>query len=448
MYKSSQNSTAGVAYMNQGSVADCQERNFPSIMRLETGDYPLLAVAVLLRILAVFVLYWISGGAELSSDVSLLKLELANPFGHLIGTADPRLASYPPLQSLLVFGVSYLPGLFLDQNVAIRLAMIFFEMVSIALFFRIVNGVQTDRIVGLVTKWLLVIAPHQFLLVVAFVQDESISQLLLVAALFCLLQRRTVAAVCCLVAGVLFGKIFFLIPLFYVIVMYPGRVKSLLATLPVFLVYGVVVYMALRVGGTLPLVGFTPGAEYGSTYWVLMLQENLLSAGQAKRISVVVAAVLEGVLLLWLLKRRWLSGSDNPPAVDTVFYMCWPLALFFAIFYQHNPEYLAIFLLPCFLLVRRVSQVLMLNVVALLAWLPNIFFGLANITGGTGSASAARQDVLGGYLPGLEPLLGDLHVFSIIGYSLLLFYLLFMTLNAYMAGASPCSRSLAAETSQ
>lgn len=351
-------------------------------------------ILVRLGLLALF--NGLVGGRELASDVVFHAMIIADPLATLNGTAK-EIASYPPFQWLVEWPLFNMYASFFSDLISFRLLMVTVEFVCLLVFLRILTIRYVDPKVAATVLLFFVISPHQLFATVFFVQEDVIAQCFVLFAMMFIFSNKRLASIITLTLGVLIAKLFLIIPLFYVIA-YWGRsnfLRRLLEGAAVCAVlagvYILIIYNAFQNGGDVPLLEFTPDGVYASNYWVLLLNhypESLEAIKSASlKLSLVAQLFLVGVGLYLLIQ----SKNQN---VDPVYWVALPLAIFFATFYQHMPEYLLLIWPALIFLYRSVVAQFLIVVCMNMAWLPRIFHGLGSVGSTEITTADARTDLI------------------------------------------------------
>ena len=395
---------------------------------------------VAVRIFVMTCLYFITGGNEVASDVDYHTMLIQQPLGIIGGTAPPDIASYAPLQSFITWPIYTAYNFVFPAFISIRLLMMTIEFACFVVFMSILKNLRTSSTLSTVLCMSFVLAPHQFLTSVVFVQDEVICSLFLLLCFLLKISNRYLSSLFALAAGVLIGKIFLIVPLFYVTVFGNTKMERwpkhwFLPLLLIAGVYALVVLMVQQNNGNLPLVGFTPSADYSVMYWTLILQ-TASDISTYKNLSLLLTIATQSVLSLYLIYQCYLKKKH----INSTLLISLPLAVFFLTFYQHNSEYSMMIAAVALLSIQRTHSVLVLASIFSFAWVPKFLFGLKNIGLNNATASETRNDLLGGLVEQLGVNLTQLHAASIVIYSVLFLFLvivLFSQLFQTNESASP-----------
>ena len=182
--------------------------------------------------------------------------------------------------------------------------------------------------VSWLVKALFIIGPQQWMTSTIFVQDEMIAQLFAMAAAWYLVRGDKPGALVMLALGVVFGKVFMVLPLFYLTLFYRPGWRDARAWLLMMSVYGVNVAWALINDGNVPFVGFSPEPNYGSHYWVPLVESFPDSMALLKNISLSLSVLAQTALCaLFMLQSRILQRDLDPWVLIGL-----PLATFFFTF--------------------------------------------------------------------------------------------------------------------
>lgn len=370
-----------------------------SVQRL-TINSKLIASVVVAFILVRFGLLALfnnfSGGRELASDVVFHAMVIADPLATLKGTAK-EIASYPPFQWIVEWPLFNLYASFFSDLISFRLLMITVEFGCLLIFLRILSFRDVDIKVAATVLLFFVISPHQLFATVFFVQEDVIAQCFVLLAMMFVFSHNRIASIITLTLGVLIAKLFLIIPLFYVIAYwgekkFVRRVFEGVAVLAVLAgVYALIIYNAFQNGGDIPLLEFTPDGVYASNYWVLLLNHYPEALEAIKSLSLKVSLFAQLVIVFVGL---YLLVKSKNHKVDPVYWIALPLAIFFATFYQHMPEYLLLIWPALIFLYKSVVAQFLLVLCMNMAWLPRIFHGLGSV-GNKGITTAdARVDLI------------------------------------------------------
>jgi len=371
----------------------------------------LLLVAFLCVRLGMLALFFrFIGGQEIASDVFFHKLIINDPLAILNGTAR-LISSYPPFQWVVEWPLYKLYSQQFNDVLSIRLLMITVEFITFSILVFQSHRLFTVKTIALCVACLFIISPHQYFATVLFVQEDVIAQTLILCAAVLLTMKKRSLAISTLVAGVLIAKIFFIIPLFYVIIFH-GKLpfvrrifQGIVAISPIVLVYYITISNALANGGDVPIRDFTPDAAYAANFWVLILKAYPDALIAVKNSSLLLSLVLQlaVILSLFTLYRRQNHSFD----VATI--LAVPLVVFFSSFYQHMPEYFLMLWPLISVLCTSVGQQIVLAMAFSFAWLPRVLHGLKTITDNFGSTVEARSEIFG---PLLKVLAVDFNVLN------------------------------------
>lgn len=377
------------------------------------------------RVLVLLALWMVTGGSEVASDARLQRMLVESPLAVLLGEAPHDIASYAPLQGVLLYPLQ-LPLSALPAMIAIRLPLVLIEATSFLALLALTRRRALAPTIDRAWRWLFVLGPHQILLATVFVQDETIAQCAMLIAAVWLASGHTVAAQWALAGGMLFGKVFLLLPAAFLLLLRGDRARQLVPLALVVVVQSVP-FLAAEAGANLPYVGFSPDAVYGSTVWALHTGESPAAVATLKRISLASAAfALAALALAWLLRARRVP-------VDSMTLLGVPVALFLLPFYQHNPEYLAIAWPVAVLAWRRVATIVTATAIVAAAWLPNILYGLRHVGTDLASTADARNRLLGPWIARFDVDFTVLHALSVqlytVAYALLVAALIVRSLS-------------------
>ena len=355
-----------------------------------------IASFLLFRLFLIVSLYILTNGQELASDNVFHEIIINNPLGILNGTAI-HIASYPPLQWIIEWPLFNLFSLHFSEMISYRLMMCTIEFVSFLVLIKICRLSGLKKMMKMAILIFFIVSPHQYFSSVFFIQEDVIAQLFMLIALAFILEKKRMLCIFVLVMGVLSAKLFFVIPLFYIVI-FQGNHKfinrvfhGISALIPLIIIYCISIINALNNGGEVPIRDFTPDAAYAANYWVILLNMYPDSLTLFKNISVYISALVQLLLfsvLLFISSKRTVSWS--PTILLTI-----PLGFFFGTFYQHMPEYLLMLWPAAALLCTAVwHQVIIVSALSF-AWAPRIFHGLVTVTENFGTAAEARNEVIG-----------------------------------------------------
>ena len=230
----------------------------PTISQNEA--YALVIAFILFRFLLIVGLYFISGGKELASDIVFHEIIIGDPLGILRGTAI-HIASYPPFQWFVEWPLFSLFTLYFGEMVSYRLMMVTVEFLTFLAAIAVCRKFVPGKTISLTILILFIISPHQYFASVFFIQEDVIAQLFMLIGLLFLLHEKRTHCITTLVLGVLIAKLFFVIPLFYV-VLFQGRrtfqkrvVDGFFALIPLVIVYVFIIKQALINGGEVSHTG-------------------------------------------------------------------------------------------------------------------------------------------------------------------------------------------------
>jgi len=366
----------------------------PAISRNDA--YVLTLAFLFIRFILIAGLYFLSGGKELASDVVFHEIIIGDPLGILKGTAI-HIASYPPFQWTVEWPLFTIFRIIFSEMISYRLMMVSVELTSFIVAIFVLRKLAVTRTIALCILVLFIISPHQFFASVFFIQEDVISQLFMMVALLLLVYERRLICITVLVCGVLIAKLFFVVPLFYVIFFqgqrsFPNRMMDgIFAILPLIIIYAFIIMQALNNGGEVPIRDFSPDAKYAANFWVLLINSNAQLLAYYKNVSLILTACVQfsitAVLIYLTNTRKWLWH----PAI----LLALPLAVFFSTFYQQMPEYfLMLWPVVAFFCTTLWQQLLVVGALCF-AWAPRISHGLITVVDGFGSSASARADVVG-----------------------------------------------------
>lgn len=379
----------------------------------------------------------LANGRELASDVVFHAMIIADPLATLMGTAT-TIASYPPFQWVVEWPLFSLYSSFASDFISFRLLMVTVEFACLLQLINVLRFREVESLLATCVVTMFIFSPHQLFATIFFVQEDIIAQCFMLSALLFIFRDRRTAAIIILTVGILVAKLFLIIPLFFVVA-YLGRVaftqrliEGVMSCAVLVSVYVLIIYNAFQNGGDIPLLEFTPDGVYASNYWVLLLAQypESLEAikGLSLKLSLAVQLIVIGLGLYLLIRAK-------NHHVDSVIWMSVPLAMFFATFYQHMPEYLLLIWPVLIFMYRSISAQILIVACLNLAWLPRIFHGLGTV-GQTNMTSAdARADLIA---PVLQYINIDPQLFNVgfillhsVAYTLLVFSLISLAFKSY-----------------
>jgi len=358
-----------------------------------------VAVFLTLRLSLLWLFNKATGGRELASDVVFHVLIVKDPFAILNGTAI-HIASYPPFQWLIEWPLFNFYASFLNEMVSYRMLMITVEVFVFILLLKACNFLVRSKPLAVVLATLFIVSPHQYLATVFFVQEDIIAQCFMLAAFIALYSGHRSLSIAIMSAGFLIAKMFFLIPLFYVIFFSGDRkfvrriIDGVLAVTPMVIVYYITITNALANGGEVPIRDFTPDAKYAANYWVMLLKAFPEQLVQVKNASLLLSLIAQVVLIAVFFNLHYIKKIRISPAVLLTI----PLVVFFATFYQHMPEYFLMLWPLVAIFCTTIWQQLVVAALFSVAWAPRIFHGFKRVTEQFGTAAEARTDILGPFI--------------------------------------------------
>jgi len=401
-----------------------------------SSTFKLLGMAVsalvIFRIFSLTILYLATGGNEIASDIKYISMFVDNPFGFFHGTTAKNISSYAPLEGLiyspLVHTFKPIFGTFLSY----RFISILCEAIGVYFLLKVILGqrISSDKPGLLVLKILsLIVAPYMIMVATVTGQDEIIGFMFMCIAVAAIHDSNKPLALISLTCGVLFSKIFFIVPLFYVLFFWNFRIRDVLLTLPILLVYFLTFYAAYKNDGHAPFVGFSPSASHSVLFWILLIKNNFLGGvDTVKNIGLMFSLVSQLILIvLFWRKRIWI----NERVENRVVLLAFPLLLFLMFFYQHNPEYLILSLPPLLYLVKKPIHLVYVVFTFSFAWIPKVVTIVANTIGEHGRLSSIRMQLVNDFfhlskfqVMGIDLALEHVHFFTVIVYSLLYIFLI------------------------
>ncbi len=356
----------------------------------------LVAAFVVLRALAIFALYYISGGKELASDIVFHELIINDPLGILRGTAI-HIASYPPFQWLIEWSVFSAYNQYFGEMISYRMLMVSVEFFAFILAIKVCMKAELQRKLAYALLIMFIVSPHQIFSSVFFIQEDVIAQLFMLITLALLLADKRKLAIVTMVLGVLIAKLFFVVPLLYIILFQGKRLfrwralDGTLSLLPIIAVYTFIIVQALNNGGEVPIRDFTPDAKYAGNFWVLLIDNDPVRLVLFKNYSLVLTTAVQFMIIAVFLFLHYVKKVQLHPVI----LMAIPLAFFFGTFYQHMPEYLLMVWPVAALLCTTVWQHVLFAGALSFAWAPRITHGLNTVVDNFGSAAEARSEVVG-----------------------------------------------------
>lgn len=344
------------------------------------------------------VLYYFTGGREISSDAPMFVYLVEHPFDLLMGDTH-REAQHPPLLPVMLWLSAAPLRLVLPDFLALRLSFILWEGVMAAGVVALVSTLGITLTVRRVVTAVLVLAPVGWMTSSVMLQDEVVAATFMVGAFLCRARGREVEAALLMALGVVAGKIFLLVPLLALVLTSRrwlgagGAAASLIGG--VYLWLGV---MSQLRGGPPPLVGFSPGADFASSMWVWGVALWELDGATTRRWSAVLALLGALFPLLW-----WWRGGARRDIVGVSSVAGAMLSFVFLLFYHVNPEYY-VMLIPCLLPAALTAiPALRLTVLTSLPWAVNFFFGVGHAaSSGADSGKGAFVKVYRAVFP-VEP---------------------------------------------
>jgi hypothetical protein len=308
-----------------------------------------------------------------------------NPFLFFIGDIH-NFDQYPPLLPILE-ALFYKPlSLFFSDFFATRLMFITYELMLAVAFFFLLDACFEE--IALSKLIAFAVTPMMWMSSVVMAQDEVIGALFLCASLAFAINGRLITGILIASLGVVAGKIFMIFPLGILVFCqgqstFTRRVTA--AAIPMGLIYGLICIDRLMEGNSLPLIGFTPQANFGVSLWVIIFERLPFDLPTLRTLSGLIAVSLAVATIVYLWMNRYRALEDRYLIGSALI-----LTIVFVTFYHVNSEYY-IFVVPVLLVMAsKALDHLIAHAISILAWAINFFEGVhlqtrVNIHGGKGA---------------------------------------------------------------
>jgi hypothetical protein len=343
-----------------------------SVVLLRLASWPVFGlVFVITRVALIFAVARLTQGSELSDDVALHVGMMRAPLDGLLGSGV--FALYPPLLPLIESAPFTLFESSLGSSVAIRCAYALFECLAAVLVHIAVRHLAGKQ-AAVRAAWLLLALPCGFLSSTVLPQDECVAYAFAAGALLALAFQRETTALVLLSIGVVAAKVFFIVPLFALVVWLrkaPFAARCVYAFAPCTLVYALLWSLHQR-SGALRILRFAPSADFGVNAWVFAA--GSMPATSVRSFSLVCGGALA---LACIARPLWTQETvlgARPVAAFTLASAA--LAWFFVGFYHVNPEYYALLLPAIVLSCRRAAHAVIALLATGLPWAVNIAHGI------------------------------------------------------------------------
>ncbi|MGH9867790.1 MAG: hypothetical protein ACREAA_06465 [Candidatus Polarisedimenticolia bacterium] len=391
-----------------------EPRASDQIIRADVRQAALYAFAVLVSRVAILgLLAWFVHHREFTDDVTMHMDMAHSPMGPLLGrTVAP---SHPPFMSLLLSLVAAPLSVVMSDFLAMRLTSIVYEAAAAFVF-----GLLATHVYGLRLFWspaslAFLAMPMGWMTTAVMAQDESIGALFVMAVVWLTARGQADAALVTCGLAVSAAKIFMLGPLAALVILLPHRTlihRAMLGGIPALVPYAWVYGATMLSGNPMPLVDFTPSAQYSVNLWVMLAGEHGMHHETARRLSsVLVAAALGSILAARLMRPKPL------PARSTALLLAVPLLWIFALFYHVSPEYYILALPPLLLVCRSPGAAILISAISAAPWGVNLVYGVRQaIASGAaeGSGKAAFVHMYRAVVP-VEP---DLVFYPVVAVSI------------------------------
>lgn len=370
-----------------------------------------LMTLLAVRLVLLFGLGFAVDGRELSNDSDIM-LTLANhPLAVLLGMEDAASDvsnQHPPLLGFLL-AFAYKPASLLFQDFyALRLALIFYELVGGWFFYRILRLSIAGEGLQRLLLGAFILFPAGWMTTVVMAQDEVVAMAFITLVLWLALTGRHMAAITACSIGVVAGKIFLLVPLAAMVLIMPYRsifYRAALAATPALAIYLLNTVASGMNQAQDSLLSFSPTFPFGVNAWVLVADHFQLNGTQSLRISAPMALVggISPVLLLKLKQKQFEQPAEGFSEMLAPLFAAMLLWVF-TLFYHVNPEYF-IMVLPLLLLTfTKAAQLFAIAVLFSALWAVNFIDGVrqALLLGGDIGGKAVFVKLYQAVIP-LEP---------------------------------------------
>jgi hypothetical protein len=322
------------------------------------------------RLALLALLWFITGGREISNDTSLHMEMVRSPFFMFTGNENPDL--FPPLLPLMEAWLAYPLQTFLPDFLALRLTFIFYEVLLAAMFYRATDQLGFD----MARKGWCLIAflalPMGWMTSTVMAQDEVIASCLTLLPILVTIGGWPIAGLALASFGVLAGKIFITLVLLVLFVACREgslTLRILAACGPLVLVYVPISVMRWMHRQPPPLLGLRPDPYFGTNFWILLKHYFGLNLEMAGPYS--------GVLALWAalipVSMLWRAGRIPRPKVALIVAVNCTLMMFLALFFNVLAEYFMIVVPLLILTAAGIWDVAACAAVATMPWAIRFF---------------------------------------------------------------------------
>ncbi len=306
---------------------------------------------------------------------------IRQPLQILLAQSDAR-AQFPPLLPFVETALGYPVQMVLGDFYAQRMTFILYEALAAALTWRVLVELFNPKVVTFF-MWTWILGPMTWMTSAIMAQEEMISAVFMAAIILMVLGSRYNAAIALATFGVLGAKIYFLVPLFGLLVVHPRGWP--IAVIPPAIVYGVETYFRFHNGFGLPLSGFEPPATMSVTFWTDSPHWFGVSYRAAKYLSMPMAFAAAMVPIV--IVRPWCGRVSNGRIVHMLIAM---LLGVFAFFYYISPEYYVFVVCGLMLILSKWKYLLVTFVMFPMAWAVNFFYGVHNAATNTAAGETGK----------------------------------------------------------
>jgi len=331
---------------------------------------------LLVRVLQLLTIGWFTGGTEFSDDVHFYRVYAADPLQLLLGHSTTY-DVFPPLFPIVLWSIHTPLSWILSPFYSMRMSVCLIELLAWPLLWWIITSTATGRKRHLLAI-AYIVAPVCWVCPVIMSQDEVVSLFVFAAVVVALLKNRTRLAILLCGIGVVFAKIYFLVPLVGLLGVKTDRKwrdwlqDALVGLTPIAAVYGLQAVLVGRAGvATEAFANFVIPYQMTVNIWAVIHRLDVINDEQARRMSAVIALALSLLPLLMIRLRAKPVGAREQVQV-VVAMLLWVYASFFHI----NPEYYLIVVPGVLFVFRPIVASLIMVVGFSLPWAVNFFYGV------------------------------------------------------------------------
>lgn len=353
-----------------------------------------ILIFILLRVVLLYVLYYVTGGSEFTSDFWVFDLG-SRPLAVITFATDVSGYSQPPLYPLVLAPFAFLSSAVFNNFLASRISFTLFEFIAFLITARLLAvSDDIDNRGGMKALFIMAVSPLGFMVGTVMRQEEAIVAIFVAAVLFAVKKGYIRGAALLAFFGTITGKILFGL-MFFPLILLKGSRKEVLVygIIPSAIVIPLYYLIGYSRTGIIPFISFAPSDIRFCTSSIRFLVYFWNFSGDfIKWFSISILAI--ALIILWG-KFRTIEKRDFPMMVllsFSVLYLC---------FYHVNPEYY-IFILPLLAIIPVSSRFSRFAtplywghiVLAIGSWGHNILFGIRMFARGESAYSHSKEMVL------------------------------------------------------